>query len=70
MREGPNGQGLSRKHVLEQAEASLDRLGLEYADLYQIHRWDDETPIEETLSALNRLEAPVTPVWNPDIGDV
>ncbi|WP_440764343.1 aldo/keto reductase [Natronorubrum sp. DTA7] len=55
MHEGPNGQGLSRKHVLEQAEASLDRLGLEYVDLYQIHRWDDETPITETLSALDRL---------------
>ncbi len=51
----PNGQGLSRKHILDQAEASLDRLGTEYIDLYQIHRWDDETPIEETLSALDHL---------------
>lgn len=51
----PNGQGLSRKHILDQAEASLDRLGTEYIDLYQIHRWDDETPIEETLSALDYL---------------
>jgi aryl-alcohol dehydrogenase-like predicted oxidoreductase len=55
MREGPNGQGLSRKHVLDQAEASLDRLGLDYVDLYQIHRWDENTPIEETLSALDQL---------------
>nr|WP_310732534.1 MULTISPECIES: aldo/keto reductase [Halostella] len=55
MREGPNGQGLSRKHVLEQAEKSLDRLGTDYVDLYQIHRWDENTPIEETLSALDHL---------------
>ncbi len=55
MHEGPNGQGLSRKHVLDQAHASLDRLGTDYIDLYQIHRWDDNTPIEETLSTLDRL---------------
>ncbi|MFB6147166.1 MAG: aldo/keto reductase [Halobacteriaceae archaeon] len=55
MADRPNGQGLSRKHVLEQAEASLDRLGTEYIDLYQIHRWDEHTPIEETLSALDHL---------------
>jgi len=55
MREGANGRGLSRKHVLDQARASLDRLGLDYLDLYQIHRWDDDTPIAETLSALDHL---------------
>ena len=55
MWDGPNGRGLSRKHVLDQAEASLERLGTDYVDLYQIHRWDDHTPIAETLSALDRL---------------
>jgi len=55
MFDGPNGQGLSRKHVLDQARASLDRLGTDYVDLYQIHRWDDTTPIAETLSALDHL---------------
>ncbi len=55
MFDGPNGQGLSRKHVLDQARASLDRLGTDYIDLYQIHRWDDTTPIAETLSALDHL---------------
>jgi len=52
---GPNQQGLSRKHILEQVEDSLDRLGTDYLDLYQIHRWDDSVPIEETLSALDTL---------------
>ncbi len=55
MGEGPNKQGLSRKHIHDQIEASLDRLDMEYVDLYQIHRWDDDTPIEETLSALDAL---------------
>jgi aryl-alcohol dehydrogenase-like predicted oxidoreductase len=55
MRDGPNGQGLSRKHVLEQVERSLDRLGTDYLDLYQIHRWDETTPITETLAALDYL---------------
>jgi aryl-alcohol dehydrogenase-like predicted oxidoreductase len=55
MHEGPNGAGLSRKHILDQVEASLDRLGTEYIDLYQIHRWHEATPIEETLAALDYL---------------
>ncbi|WP_435129609.1 aldo/keto reductase [Halobaculum sp. D14] len=55
MRDGPNGSGLSRKHIIDQCEASLDRLGVDYVDLYQIHRWDDDTPIEETLAALDHL---------------
>jgi aryl-alcohol dehydrogenase-like predicted oxidoreductase len=55
MHDGPNGRGLSRKHVIDQCRASLDRLGIDYIDLYQIHRWDDNTPIEETLSALSHL---------------
>jgi 1-deoxyxylulose-5-phosphate synthase len=50
---GVNGQGLSRKHILASIDASLDRLGLDYVDLYQIHRWDPVTPIEETMEALH-----------------
>ncbi|HEX7589061.1 MAG TPA: aldo/keto reductase, partial [Anaerolineae bacterium] len=50
---GPNQGGLSRKHILESIDASLRRLGTDYVDLYQIHRWDNETPIEETLQALH-----------------
>ena len=50
---GPNGRGLSRKHVLAAIDASLQRLCLDYVDLYQIHRWDDSTPIEETMEALH-----------------
>jgi 1-deoxyxylulose-5-phosphate synthase len=50
---GQNGRGLSRKHVLASIDASLERLGLDYVDLYQIHRWDNATPIEETMEALN-----------------
>jgi aryl-alcohol dehydrogenase (NADP+) len=49
---GPNGRGLSRKHILDAIDASLRRLGTDYVDLYQIHRWDDETPIDETMEAL------------------
>ena len=52
MRPGPNGGGLSRKAILHEIDASLQRLGTDYVDLYQIHRWDYETPIEETLEAL------------------
>src|ERR687891_743938 len=50
---GGNGRGLSRKHILASIDASLARLGLDYVDLYQIHRWDPRTPIEETMEALN-----------------
>ena len=53
MTPGENGLGLSRKHVLSAIDASLTRLGLEYVDLYQIHRWDSRTPIEETMEALH-----------------
>jgi aryl-alcohol dehydrogenase-like predicted oxidoreductase len=48
---GENGGGLSRKHILSGIDASLRRLGLDYVDLYQIHRWDPRTPIEETMGA-------------------
>jgi 1-deoxyxylulose-5-phosphate synthase len=50
---GPNGRGLSRKHILAAIDASLERLGMDYVDLYQVHRWDEETPIEETMEALH-----------------
>src|SRR5213083_825146 len=50
---GPNDRGLSRKHILSSIDASLKRLGADYVDLYQIHRWDYDTPIEETLEALH-----------------
>jgi aryl-alcohol dehydrogenase (NADP+) len=53
MRPGPNGAGLSKKAVLAEIDASLARLGADYVDLYQIHRWDIGTPIEETLEALH-----------------
>jgi aryl-alcohol dehydrogenase-like predicted oxidoreductase len=53
MGHGPNARGLSRKHILAAIDASLGRLGTDYLDLYQIHRWDDETPIEETMQALH-----------------
>ncbi|MGZ4179295.1 MAG: aldo/keto reductase [Solirubrobacteraceae bacterium] len=50
---GPNGGGLSRKHILAAIDASLQRLQCDYVDLYQVHRWDPDTPIEETLEALD-----------------
>ncbi|MFS0716767.1 aldo/keto reductase [Arthrobacter sp. 1P04PC] len=53
MRPGPNGRGLSRKAIVAELDASLTRLGTDYIDLYQIHRWDPSTPIEETLEALH-----------------
>ena len=53
MRSGPNGRGLSRKVIMTEIDHSLRRLGTDYVDLYQIHRWDRHTPIEETLEALH-----------------
>jgi aryl-alcohol dehydrogenase (NADP+) len=53
MGEAPNDRGLSRKHIFDAIDASLRRLQVDHVDLYQIHRWDSETPIEETLEALN-----------------
>lgn len=50
---GPNGRGLSRKHIMDAVDGSLKRLGMDYVDLYQIHRWDYDTPIEETMEALH-----------------
>jgi aryl-alcohol dehydrogenase-like predicted oxidoreductase len=53
MHDGPGGSGLSRKAIMEQIDASLTRLGVDYVDLYQIHRFDADTPVEETMAALN-----------------
>jgi aryl-alcohol dehydrogenase (NADP+) len=53
MRPGPNGAGLSRRAIMTEIDASLRRLGVDHVDLYQIHRWDPETPIEETMEALH-----------------
>jgi aryl-alcohol dehydrogenase-like predicted oxidoreductase len=50
---GENGAGLSRKHIMASIDGSLSRLGLDYVDLYQIHRWDPNTPVEETMDALH-----------------
>ena len=55
MGDGPNQSGLSRKHIIDQCHASLDRLGVDYIDLYQIHRFDDDVPLSETLAALDYL---------------
>jgi aryl-alcohol dehydrogenase-like predicted oxidoreductase len=53
MRQGPNGGGLSRKHIMSEIDHSLQRLGMDYVDLYIIHRWDYHTPIEETMAVLH-----------------
>lgn len=53
MRDDPNGRGLSRKAIMTEIDGSLKRLRMDYIDLYQTHRWDDETPVEETLEALH-----------------
>jgi aryl-alcohol dehydrogenase-like predicted oxidoreductase len=55
MGSGPNDAGLSRHHIIRSAEASLRRLGTDYIDLYQVHEWDGQTPLEETLGALDDL---------------
>ncbi|MCR2821667.1 aldo/keto reductase [Lederbergia panacisoli] len=55
MHDGPNGEGLSRKAIMSEVDKSLKRLGTDYIDLYQIHRWDYNTPIEETMEALHDL---------------
>jgi 1-deoxyxylulose-5-phosphate synthase len=57
MGSGPNDRGLSRKHVFDAIDSSLRRLGTDHIDLYQIHRWDHETPIEETMGALHEIVA-------------
>ncbi|QQE77874.1 aldo/keto reductase family protein [Alicyclobacillus sp. SO9] len=57
MSDGPNDRGLSRKHIMEQCDASLKRLGVDYVDLYQCHRYDENAPLEETLRALDDLAA-------------
>src|SRR5678816_3969660 len=53
MRPGPNAKGLSRKPIMTEVAASLERLGMDYVDLYQIHRWDNTTPIAETMEGLH-----------------
>ena len=71
MSKGPNGSGLSRKHILSQVDQSLKRLGMDYIDIYIIHRWDYNTPIEETIAEkslvawVSLLLASHSKVWWP-----
>jgi len=58
MGDGPNDRGLSRKHIMEQCYASLKRLGVEYVDIFYCHRYDPESPLEETLRAIGRSDSP------------
>ena len=62
MRRDPNGKGLSRKALMTEVDGSLRRLGMDYIGLYQIHRWDYQTPIKETLEALDALRQHATPL--------
>jgi len=55
MHDGPGGSGLSRKAILEQVDASLRRLGTDYIDVYYVHRFDDQAPVEETTTTLDDL---------------
>jgi aryl-alcohol dehydrogenase-like predicted oxidoreductase len=55
MSEQPNMKGLSRKNIMQAVDASLKRLGMDYIDLYQFHRWDNETPIEETMGTFHEI---------------
>ena len=72
MGDGPNDRGLSRKHILEQAHHSLRRLNVDYVDLYQCHRYDTQTPLEETCAAMNDMVRAGKALywgvseWNPD----
>jgi aryl-alcohol dehydrogenase-like predicted oxidoreductase len=67
---GPNDRGLSRKHILAAIDASLRRLGADHVDLYQIHRWDDETPIKETIAdaTVDPADGLTTPVITSKAG--
>ena len=58
MHDGPGGSGLSRKAIMENIDASLRRLGTDYVDLYQIHRFDPNTPVEETMEASGAVVPP------------